>query len=111
MSDVEQAIFDGRRYLDLTASEVLSLTPREFTIEMRAQGERRSDEYERMADAALMARQAYHAKRLKRSDLFKRPVDVGEAEAKSEELVDKAEHATEWMSQFTNFNGVGVGKE
>lgn len=64
-----------------------------------------------MADAAMMTRQAYHAKRLKPSDLFKRPVDVAKAQEKSEELIDKAENATEWLSQFTNFNGIGVGKE
>ena len=72
---------------------------------MRAQVERRHDEYERMAYEAMMLRQAYHAKRLKPSDLYKRPVNEEAEKARSVELQNKTEHASEWLSQFTNFSG------
>lgn len=39
---------------------------------MRSQQERQYDEYEHMALLAMMMRQAYHAEKLKPSDLFKR---------------------------------------
>lgn len=90
---------------------MLSYTPREFMIMLRAQQERKSDEYERMAHEALMNRQAQHAEKLTLSDLYKRPVDEEVAQAKADELVDKSEYASEWLSQFTNFSGVSVGKE
>ncbi|MEK3887251.1 hypothetical protein [Bacillus sp. FSL K6-3431] len=72
---------------------------------MRAQTERKHDEYERMTHEAFMMRQAYHAKRLKPSDLFKRPIDEGVAKSKSVDLQEKAENATEWLAQFANFSG------
>lgn len=90
---------------------MLSYTPREFKIMLRSQQERKMDDYETMAHAAMMNRQAQHAERLTLTDLYKRPVDAEEAQAKTEELVDKTVHANEWLSQFTNFSGVSVGKE
>lgn len=104
MDEVEQAIFDGWRYLGLKASEVLSMTPREFSILMRAQVERQYDELERLAIVAIMHEAAHRSKRPKASDLFKRPVDEEEAKSKVEELKEKAEHATEWLAQFEQFN-------
>lgn len=71
---------------------------------MRANVERKYDDYEDMALQAMMNRQATNAKRLKQSDLFKRPVDKDKAESKAEELKQKAEQASEWMSQFTQFS-------
>lgn len=82
-------------------AEVYSLTPRELTILMRAEQERRYDDYERMTTGALMNRQAYHAKSLKPSDLFKRPLDTELAKKKAEELIEKTRHTSEWLSQFT----------
>lgn len=72
---------------------------------MRANVERKYDVYEDMALQAMMHRQATNAKRLKQSDLFKRPVDKDKADRKTEDLKEKAEQASEWMSQFTQFNG------
>src|SRR5690625_6277271 len=47
LNTVEQAIFDGWRYLGLDSAKILSLTPREFTIMMAANVERtyRSEEH------------------------------------------------------------------
>src|SRR5690625_927420 len=56
LNTVEQAIFDGWRYLGLDSAKVPSLTPREFTIMMAANVERTYDEYEKMAVQALMNR-------------------------------------------------------
>lgn len=81
-------------------AEVYSLTPRELTILMRAETERRYDSYERMSTGALMNRQAYHAKSLKPSDLFKRPTDTELAKKKTEALLEQTRHASEWLSQF-----------
>lgn len=88
----------------MSADRVLSHTPREFAIMMRSNVERKYDEYEDMAYNALMVRQAVNSKRLKKSDLFKRPEDEEAAERKIEELQAKSDHATEWMSQFKQFN-------
>src|SRR5699024_12790509 len=43
LDEVERAIFDGRRYLGLTSFQTLSLTPREFTIEMMRSEEHTSE--------------------------------------------------------------------
>ena len=72
---------------------------------VRAQDERLYDEYDRMAASAMMQRKATDAKRLKQSDLFKRPIDGNAAEEKMLGFKDKAENATDWLSQFSNFRG------
>ncbi|MGE6487764.1 phage tail assembly chaperone [Paenisporosarcina sp. NPDC076898] len=72
LNDVERAVAEGYRYLALKPWEVYSLTPREFQILMRAYQERQYDEFDRMAFQTMMVRQAYHAKKLKHADLFKR---------------------------------------
>src|SRR5699024_11779055 len=70
---VDTAIFDGWRYLSLTSDLILSMTPREFSILMKAQVERKYDDYEEMATMAIFTRQAYHREgRLGASDIFKR---------------------------------------
>ncbi len=69
---------------------------------MSAQVERRYDEYETMASEAMMMRSAYHAKKLKYSDLYKRPnVD----ENKAESMRTRADYTMEWLSQFEEFGG------
>lgn len=78
---------------------------------MRSNVERTHDEYERMAYSAMMSRQATNAKRLKMSDLYKRPADVSTAEKDLQTMKNKVEHASEWMSQFTLFGGQNDGKE
>jgi len=72
---------------------------------MRAQVERRYDEYEHMASMAMMTRQAYHAKKLKQTDLFKRPLDEDIAKDKAEEARNRSEYTMKWLSQFKEFRG------
>ena len=100
LDEVERAKAEGWRYLKLKPDEVESLTPRELTILMRAEQESRLDGYERMASHSMMIRQAYHAKKLKYSDLFKRPTDVSKAQKKAEDLLEQNRRASEWLSQF-----------
>lgn len=100
-------VADGWRFLSLKPSEVEALTPREFHILMRAQQERQFDDYEREAFVAIMHENAARSKRLKMSDLFKRPVDATLAKKKTQELAEKAKMASDWISQFTLFNNQG----
>lgn len=71
---------------------------------MSAQVERQYDELEREAFIAIMHEAAHRAKKPKATDLFQRPVDGYTAEKKVETLKEKAEKATEWLSQFEQFN-------
>jgi len=105
LDTVEKAIFDGRRYLGMSAPQVLSLTPREFAIEMRAHTESVYDEYERMATHAMMIRAAHHAKKLKQSQLFKRPTGEEMTKRKTVEKRERTEETMRWLSQFEEFQG------
>ena len=84
---------------------MLSMTPRELSIMLAAQRERQYDEMELMAIQAMMIRQAYHAKRLKQSDLFRRPVDEEKARSKADEIQERTKKRMEWLSQFEEFRG------
>ena len=81
------------------------MTPRELSIMLAAQRERQYDEMELMAIQAMMIRQAYHAKRLKQSDLFRRPVDEETAKSRADEIQERTEKRMEWLSQFEEFRG------
>lgn len=83
-------------------AEVLSLTPREFTILMRAETESRHDDYERMTTEASFMRQAYHAKKFKPSDLYKRP-DGSKRDKRmtAKELKEYTEQQQALLTQFT----------
>lgn len=80
---------------------------------MRAQVERQYDEMERMSHNALMLRQAHHAKKLKMSDLFKRPADDAVEGGKAENMRKKADDTMAWLSQFAEFSDIAEpgGKE
>jgi len=68
---------------------------------MRAQQERRYDEYENMRLDALMTRQAYHAKKLKPDDLFKRP-NGSERKGKSkQELREQMEQQQAFLDRLS----------
>lgn len=108
---VEQAIFDGWRYLSLDSSAVLSKTPREFSILMRANVEKTYDRYEDMAVMAQMNRQGYHARKLSYKDLFKRPTDEDIAKKRSEKLEDKQERIKQWMSRIKQFQDADIGDD
>lgn len=72
---------------------------------MSAGVERFYDDYSRMAEQAMMMRNAYHAKKLKQADLFRRPTDADKAIKKAEDARKRTEEATEWLSQFAEFSG------
>lgn len=76
------------------------ITHRELAILMKAETESAFDNYEDMSMAALMNRQAYHAKKLKATDLFKRPVDDVEAKNRQKDKIQQQRHAEEWLAQF-----------
>lgn len=76
---------------------------------MRAYVEGLYDEYERMAIMAMMNRQAYHAKKLKQNDLFKRPTYEAMAKQKADRQADKKEKITEWMSRIKQFQNADIG--
>src|SRR5690625_7031586 len=104
LNTVEQSIFDGWRYLGLDSAKVLSLTPREFTIMMAANVERTYDEYEKMAVQALMNRQGYHAKKLKKSQLFKRPSDIDTGKT-ADDVKERQRAIIERLERFEEFKG------
>jgi len=83
---------------------LLSYTPREFAIEMKAETERIYDEMEREAIIAIMHANANNSKkRIRPSDLFKRPND--ETEKKSADDVKKRQkERLAWLSRFEEFN-------
>lgn len=83
---------------------MLSYTPREFAIEMKAETERIYDEMEREAIIAIMHANANNSKkRIRPSDLFKRPND--ETEKKSADDVKKRQkERLAWLSRFEEFN-------
>lgn len=72
---------------------------------MHANVEKKYDEYEDKANEAMMFRHAQNAKRVKKSDLFKRPIDESKAEDKAEKMQEESEKASEWLSQFSLFDG------
>lgn len=72
---------------------------------MRAHTESVYDEYDRMATEAMMMRAAYHAKKLKQSQLFKRPTDGDQARNKAEEMRERSEETMKWLAQFEEFRG------
>jgi len=89
----------------LESSQILSKTPREFSILMSAQIERTYDEYERFAAQAMMNRQAYHAKKLKQSQLFKRPAGEVGTDKTVEDVRDRQESIMNRLEQFEEFRG------
>lgn len=90
---------------------MLAHTPREIKLLMRADGERRMDDYERMAHEALMNRQAQHEKKLKLTDLYKRPNGGSRSEkTRVERLKESTRNANDWLAGLTAGKGVS-GKE
>ena len=84
----------------MSADAVLSLTPRELVIMMRAQSHRIADEYEKQSHFALMQRQANNAKRVKASDLYKHPYKQPATRVQS--LREKAQADNEWLSRLVS---------
>jgi len=78
----------------------MALTHRELAILMKAQVERIYDDYDRMADSAMMRERAHRDKRPRRNDLFKRPVDEVAAQRKAEEMAERAAQQAQFLAQF-----------
>ncbi len=69
---------------------------------MQAENERRFDEYELMATQAMWNRAAYHAKRLKKSNLFKRPKAGEQVDPKTiEERRKEVDEMNDWLATLT----------
>jgi len=87
----------------MKAAEVLSCTPREFTIMLQAQNERQYDEFERMAQAAIMRERAHRAKSPKASDLFKRPsANDRTNRVELSDMKEKTQQANAWLSTLVS---------
>lgn len=84
--------------MGLDSAQVLSKTPREFSILMSAQVERQYDEYERKAVEAIMREAAHRAKRPKAGDLFKRPSDSVAKRKDLSEVKAETERLNNWLA-------------
>lgn len=71
---------------------------------MAANVERTYDEYEKMAVQALMNRQGYHAKKLKKSQLFKRPSDIDTGKT-ADDVKERQRAIIERLERFEEFKG------
>jgi len=81
----------------------MRMTPKEFAILMSANVERIYDEYERMTMFAMMNRQAYHAKKLKPSDMFKRPNDDKNTNRTAEDVKERQNNIMKKLSKYKQF--------
>lgn len=91
-------MYDAYRYMGILPEDFLRMTPREFAIIADAENERKSDEMELSSIKTIWNRQAYHAKRLKASDLFDRDKMSGNKEKDIEDLAVKAQQDMEWLN-------------
>ncbi len=103
-------MFDAWRYLKLSSTEFLLKTPREFSIMLSAEIERRHDDFEVMAANAMMMRAAYHKEKLKQRDLYKRP-NSGNDERTAEDIRNKQKEVIERLSRFEEFKDLLTRKE
>ena len=72
---------------------------------MSANIERIYDGLERKASEAIMQANATNSsKKIGASDLFRRPISEEEAKERTDDLLEKAEQANAWLSQFEQFN-------
>ena len=88
--------------MKLDTSAILSKTPREFSILMAAEVERKYDEYEMQASQAMMMRAAYHKEKLRFKDLFKRPNNT-DKERTSDDVKRHQNEVLERLSRFEEF--------
>ena len=71
---------------------------------MAAHTERIYDEHERMAVRALWNRASYHAKKLKVSDLFKRPNGIDDNRT-ADDVRERQKAIMERLEKFEEFRG------
>lgn len=80
--------------------EIYALTPRKFQILLRAQQERNYDDNERMATNAVWREIAHRSKRIKPSDLYKRPTDANVDKAKVQDLREQTRMDNAWLASL-----------
>mgnify|MGYP001159192135 FL=1 len=73
---------------------------------MSAHVERIYDEYERMAVQAMMTRASYHAKKLKQSDLFKRPSESRRTNKTADDVKERQKAIIAQLERFEEFKGL-----
>lgn len=101
---MDKFIIDGYRFLNLKPAEVLGMTHKEFNLLMKGNKEKTFDQLEMYSIHALMIRRAYHErKRLKATDLFKRPKESAK-QVDKKDMVEEMQQAKSYLSQFENFN-------
>jgi len=89
------------------ARDVYEHTPAELQLMLRASVERRYDELEQEASIAIMhANAANSKKRVKATDLFKRPSEHRESKRTADDLRREEEETMEWLGQFEQFSDV-----
>ncbi|KMK75459.1 phage tail assembly chaperone [Alkalihalobacillus pseudalcaliphilus] len=93
-------MFAGWRYLKLTPDKIYDMTPREFTLLIKAQEKRKQDERHETATYIIWLTKADREKQPKPTDLYTHPDIEAELGNKAEESRNNAD----WLSQF-NFNG------
>jgi len=71
---------------------------------MAANVERIYDDYERMATQAMMMRSAYHAKKLRHRDLFKRPDGIKD-DMTVDDVKERQQTIIERLSKYEQFAG------
>jgi len=82
----------------------MRMSPREFAILMTAEVERTYDLLEREAMVAIMHANANNSrKRVKASNLFKRPTQAKKSKRTVEDLKREEEEVMDWLGQFEHF--------
>lgn len=103
---------DAWQYLRMSPAEFYRTTPRELAILFRAQQQRRYDEYEQMAQGAIMGEIAARNKRPKVTDLFERPTGKEESvETKVARLEENTRDTNDWLARLTSGGAGASGKE
>lgn len=77
---------------------------------MAASVEKKYDDFEIMAQNAMMSRAAYHAKKLNSGDLFTRPVDAEVKKKKVEKAKSEVKDINKLLSSFEEFKDADLGE-
>lgn len=87
------------------ANDVYKHTPAEIQLMFRGAIERNYDELERLAYVAIMNANAMNTKkRIKASDLFKRPTEYRESKRTADDIKRDEKETMEWLSRFEEFS-------
>src|SRR5699024_4475073 len=107
VTNVQKAIENAYRYVGMYARDVYEHTPAEVQLMRRASVERRYDELEQEATIAIMHGNAANSKkRVRATDLFKRPAEHRESKRTADDLRREEEEAMKWLGQCEQFSDV-----